>query len=597
MTLMSTLKALPDFEMIFVNFSSSTNPSLILKQFDHYCEYSKTPNGVILRPKQPNKWLVVFCDEINLPEIDKYGTIPVITFLRQLTEQRGFWRPSDKSWISLERIQFVGACNPPTDAGRSPLSDRFLRHCPLILVDFPGPESLKQIYGSFNRAMLKRNPTLRSYASSLTDAMVDFYQSSQNHFTSDMQPHYIYSPRELTRWKYALNEAVEPLESLEDLVRLWAHEALRLFQDRLVHEHEKKWCDQLVDSLAAKHFPTCKPTALERPIYFTTYLHKNYVSVDREALREYVKARLKIFYEEELNVPIVVFDSVLDHILRIDRVLRQPIGHVLLVGSSGVGKTTLSRFVSWMNNLVVFQIKAGRNYSLTDFDNDLREVMKRAGVKQEKITFIFDESNVLSNAFLERMNALLASGEIPGLFEGDEYLALMNQCKEAAMKDNKLIDSDDQLYWNFIKNVQRNLHVVFTMNPSNPDFSNRTASSPALFNRCVIDWFGDWSNDALCQVAKEFTMFVETAPESFTKPQLQNNPDLRQDTIVKTIVFVHNIVLELNKKLAKAAKKFNYLTPRDFLDFIKHFIELHKEKKESLEEQQYHLNQGLGIIF
>lgn len=50
----------------------------------------------------------------------------------------------------------------------------------------------------------------------------------------------------------------------------------------------------------------------------------------------------------------VVFDSVIDHILRIDRVLRQPLGHLLLVGSSGVGKTTLSRFVSWMNNLTVF---------------------------------------------------------------------------------------------------------------------------------------------------------------------------------------------------------------------------------------------------
>ncbi len=44
-----------------------------------------------------------------------------------------------------------------------------------------------------------------------------------------MQPHYIYSPRELTRWKFAINEAIDPLESLEDLVRLWAHEALRLF--------------------------------------------------------------------------------------------------------------------------------------------------------------------------------------------------------------------------------------------------------------------------------------------------------------------------------------------------------------------------------
>lgn len=57
--------------------------------------------------------------------------------------------------------------------------------------------------------------------------------------------------------------------------------------------------------------------------------------------------------------------------------------------------------------------------------------MKRAGVKQEKITFIFDESNVLGPAFLEKMNALLASGEIPGLFEGDEYMALINQCREA----------------------------------------------------------------------------------------------------------------------------------------------------------------------
>jgi len=35
------------------------------------------------------------------------------------------------------------------------------------------------------------------------------------------------------------------------------------------------------------------------------------------------------------------------------------------------------------------------------------------------------------------------------------------------------------------------------MNPANPDFYNRTASSPALFNRCVIDWFGDWPIEAL----------------------------------------------------------------------------------------------------
>ena len=50
-----------------------------------------------------------------------------------------------------------------------------------------------------------------------------------------MQPHYIYSPREMTRWVRGIHEALKPLESLsvEGLVRIWAHEALRLFQDRL----------------------------------------------------------------------------------------------------------------------------------------------------------------------------------------------------------------------------------------------------------------------------------------------------------------------------------------------------------------------------
>lgn len=47
----------------------------MLKTFDHYCEYRKTPNGLVLSPLQLNKWLVLFCDEINLPDMDKYGEL------------------------------------------------------------------------------------------------------------------------------------------------------------------------------------------------------------------------------------------------------------------------------------------------------------------------------------------------------------------------------------------------------------------------------------------------------------------------------------------------------------------------------------------
>lgn len=73
-----------------------------------------------------------------------------------------------------------------------------------------------------------------------------------------MQPHYIYSPREMTRWVRGIYEAVRPLETLpvEGLVRIWAHEALRLFQDRLVFAEERIWTDENVNAVALKYFPS-----------------------------------------------------------------------------------------------------------------------------------------------------------------------------------------------------------------------------------------------------------------------------------------------------------------------------------------------------
>jgi dynein heavy chain 1 len=132
MTLFSALRSLPDLEVVGLNFSSATSPELMLKTFDHYCEYKRTPNGIVLSPIQLGKWLVIFCDEINLPDEDKYGTQRIISFLRQCIEHGGFYRLADQTWVKLERIQFVGACNPPTDPGRKPLSHRFLRHVPLV---------------------------------------------------------------------------------------------------------------------------------------------------------------------------------------------------------------------------------------------------------------------------------------------------------------------------------------------------------------------------------------------------------------------------------------------------------------------------------
>ena len=42
---------------------------------------------------------------------------------------------------------------------------------------------------------------------------------------------------------------------------------------------------------------------------------KNYIQEERGKLREYTKARLKVFDEEELDVPFVLFNEVLVHFI------------------------------------------------------------------------------------------------------------------------------------------------------------------------------------------------------------------------------------------------------------------------------------------
>ena len=41
--------------------------------------------------------------------------------------------------------------------------------------------------------------------------------------------------------------------TVEGLVRLWVHEGLRLFQDRLVELEEREWTDKKIDEIAVKY--------------------------------------------------------------------------------------------------------------------------------------------------------------------------------------------------------------------------------------------------------------------------------------------------------------------------------------------------------
>lgn len=73
------------------------------------------------------------------------------------------------------------------------------------------------------------------------------------------------------------------------------------------------------------------------------------------------------------------------------------------------------------------------------------------------------------------------------------------------------------------------------MNPNNDEFRNRTASSPAIFNRCVIDWFGDWPDSALYEVAR----------------QLLHLSGASKEKVVNSMVLIHQSIRDINLDLKK----------------------------------------------
>ena len=183
-----------------------------------------------------------------------------------------------------------------------------------------------------------------------------------------------------------------------------------------------------------------------------------------------------------------------------------------------------------------------------------------------------DESNALDSAFLERMNTLLANAEIPGLFEGDEFTALMNACREGSQRDGLVLDSTDELYRWFTRQIAQNLHVVFTMNPPSDGLAGRAATSPALFNRCVLNWFGTWSTKTLFQVGLERTSGLDLVNPEYDIPQnlvvacseLSQPPTYRQ-VVVNTMLRVHLLAENAMYKLQQQGRQVPSITPRHYL--------------------------------
>ena len=176
---------------------------------------------------------------------------------------------------------------------------------------------------------------------------------------------------------------------------------------------------------------------------------------------------------------------------------------MLLIGIGGSGRQSLSKLASFICMYQVFQIEVSKNYKRAEFREDLKKLYNQAGVSNKETSFIFVDTQVVDEAFLEDINNILSSGEVPNLYKNEELEELKNNLLKEAKKNN--IEENNQAIYNFLLDrVKANLHLIVCMSPVGEAFRNRIRMYPALVNCTTIDLFNEWPPEALLEVGEKY---------------------------------------------------------------------------------------------
>ncbi|CAE8718870.1 unnamed protein product, partial [Polarella glacialis] len=453
-----------NFAVSSANFSAQTSSGNVVD----FCENQLERKRKNLLGAPAGKTMLIFVDDINLPMLEKYGAQPPIELLRQVIDQKGFYDRKKLFWKAVQDVQFIAACGPP-GGGRMEVTPRFIRHFNMIWMASLPQVTMRRILTSILGGWLGvQAPDLQDLAVPIVSATVDiFFKIVTDLLPTPLKCHYTFNlrdPAKMVQGMLMVNVKTDLTDS-ESLTRLWLHETCRQFHDRLVKPEDRSWFNTTVAEQMNIHL------GLKREV--SSFENVTYGDFFDRSDKVYVEAndaqKLLHTFEEHLEeyntvhptkMNLVFFKDAQSHLCRAARIIRQPRGNALLIGVSGVGRKSMARMAAHMAEMTCSSIEITRTYSTSDFREDIKRMMMDVLRNDGKGgVFLFSDTQIVKESFLEDINNVLNTGEVPNLFAPDEVEQVIGLARPLAKNAGK-VDARDVIWQHFVQLVRECFHIV-----------------------------------------------------------------------------------------------------------------------------------------
>uniref|UniRef100_A0A3B4UD57 Dynein axonemal heavy chain 10 n=1 Tax=Seriola dumerili TaxID=41447 RepID=A0A3B4UD57_SERDU len=575
---------------LIINFSSRTTSMDLQRNLEASVEKrTKETYGPPM-----GKRLLVFIDDMNMPTVDNYGTQQPIALLKLLLNRGGIYdRGKELNYKTLKDLGFIAAMGK-AGGGRNEVDPRFISLFSVFSIPFPAVESLHLIYGSIIKGHTRLfEDAIQKVCDKVTICTLELY----NNIIKDMPPtpskfHYIFNLRDLSRVYNGLTlTKPDRFLTVTQFVRVWRNECLRIFHDRLIDETDKALVQSHIKNLIEEHFKSDMEAVMRDPVLFGDYRTALSESEPRvyEDIQDYDASKalfqeiLEEYNENKSRMNLVLFDDALEHLTRVHRIIRIDRGHALLVGVGGSGKQSLTKLAAFTAGCEVFEITLSRGYNESNLRDDLKTLYLKLGIENKKMVFLFTDGHVAEEGFLELINNMLTSGIVPALFPDDEKESVLNQLRDEALKMGAG-PSKESVWQYFVNKSANNLHIVLGMSPVGDTLRTRCRNFPGLMNNTVIDWFLPWPPQALLAVAQSFLGESPMIPEAHSAE------------VIAYVCMVHIFVGDYSKLFQQKLRRSNYVTPKNYLDFITTYSNLLEEKDQYILAQCKRLEGGLDKL-